>query len=284
MPIDTTIQRFQADVIDASMEVPVLVDFWAAWCGPCKALTPLLEKLESDYNGRFKLVKVDTEAEQQLAQHFRIRSIPTVYAFVRGQPVDTFQGLLPEGKLREFIDKLMPNPAETEFEQAAEALDRGDTAAAIGHVRKAIELDAGHDDARLLYAQLLLAGQDPAAAQAQIDALSEAAKRDPQVAALAARIAAAAEAARPPAPKALLARVEADPADLAARMELAEYWIQHKAWAEAFEQLLEVVSRDRAHGDDIGRKRMVEAFALADSQPQLVAQWRRRLGAALNVR
>ena len=284
MSIDTTLQRFQADVIDASMEVPVLVDFWAAWCGPCKALTPILEKLEKDYNGRFKLVKVDTEAEQQLAQHFRIRSIPTVYAFVRGQPVDTFQGALPEGKLREFIDKLMPNPAEIEFEQAAEALDRGDAVAAARHVRRAIELEPGHDGARLLYAQLLLADQDPAAAQAQLDALSAAAKRDPQVAALAAQIAAAVDAARPPAPTALLARVEADPADLAARMALAEYWIGHKAWAEAFEQLLEVVSRDRAYGDDIGRKRMVEVFALAESQPQLVAQWRRRLGGALNVR
>ncbi len=284
MPIDTTIQRFQADVIDASMEVPVLVDFWAAWCGPCKALTPLLEKLEKGYNGHFKLVKVDTEAEPQLAQHFQIRSIPTVYAFVRGQPVDTFQGLLPEGKLREFIDKLMPNPAEIEFEQAADALDRGDTATAARHARKAIELEPGHDSARLLYAQLLLADQDPAAAQAQIDALSAAAKRDPQVAALAAQVVAAAEAAKPAAPTALLARVDADPADLAARMELAEYWIGHKAWAEAFEQLLEVVSRDRAYGDDIGRKRMVEAFALADNQPQLVAQWRRRLGSALNVR
>ena len=99
-----------------------------------------------------------------------------------------------------------------------------------------------------------------------------------------ASVAEAVEAARPATPTALLARVEANPADLAARMELAEYWLTHKEWAQAFEQLLEVVTRDRAFGDDLGRKRMVEAFALADNQPQLVAQWRRRLGGALNVR
>ena len=97
MSTDTTFQTFQADVIDASMQVPVLVDFWAPWCGPCKSLGPMLEKLEQAYGGRFKLVKIDTDAEQQLAQHFRIKSIPTVYAFVGGQPVDQFQGALPEG-------------------------------------------------------------------------------------------------------------------------------------------------------------------------------------------
>ncbi|MGE0800818.1 MAG: thioredoxin [Lautropia sp.] len=284
MSTDTTLQRFQADVIEASMQIPVLVDFWAEWCGPCKALTPVLEKLEQSYAGRFKLVKVDTEKEQQLAQHFRIRSIPTVYAFVQGKPVDTFQGALPESKLREFIDRLMPNPSDVEFEQATAALQRGDQAAAAAHARKAIELDAGNDDARLLYAQLLLAGGDAKAAQGVLDAASAAARQDPQVAQLAQRIAAAVEAARAPVPAELIRKVDANPADLAARMELAEYWIKYKEWEPALEQLLEVVTRDRAFGDDAGRKRMVEVFALASTQPQLVAQWRRRLGGVLNVR
>jgi putative thioredoxin len=284
MSTDTTLQSFQADVIDASMQVPVLVDFWAPWCGPCKSLGPMLEKLEQAYGGRFKLVKIDTDAEQQLAQHFRIKSIPTVYAFVGGQPVDQFQGALPEGKLREFIDRLMPNPSDIELEQAGAALDRGDEAAATEHAKKAIALDPSNDSARLLYAQLLLGAGEPAAAQGQLDALSAAAKADPQVAALMQQVADAADASKPPVPHELLDRVAAHPTDLTTRLELAEYWIEYKEWESAFEQLLEIVLRDRAFQEDIGRRRMVQVFELAAAQPQLVSEWRRRLGGALNVR
>jgi len=284
MSTDTTLKSFQADVIDASMQVPVLVDFWAPWCGPCKTLGPMLEKLEKDYGGRFKLVKVDTDKEQQLAQHFRIRSIPSVYAFVGGQPADQFQGALPEGKLREFIDRLMPNPGDVELEQAGAALERGDKAAAADHARKAIALDPANDGARLLYAQMLLGDGDPAAAQAQLDVLSKEAKADPQVAALMTQVAEAVQLARAPTPTKLLDRVNASPDDLQARLELAEYYIQYKEWAEALKHLMEIVVRDRAFQDDIGRKRMVEVFGMASALPQLVSEWRRRLGASLNVR
>jgi len=282
MSIDTTLERFKADVIDASMEVPVLVDFWAPWCGPCKTLGPILEKLEKEYGGRFKLVKVDSDQEQQLAQHFRVRSIPTVFAVVGGRPVDQFQGALPEGKLREFIDRLMPNPAEVELDQAGAALDRGDQAAAKEHARKAIALDPANDSARLLYAQILLAEGEPAAAQSQLDALSREAKADPQVAGLIEQVRTAVEAAKPPPPRELLARVHADPADMQARLDLAEYYIEYKEWGEALGHLLEIVRRDRKFGDDVGRKRMVQVFDLASAQPALVSEWRRRLGAALN--
>ena len=280
--IETTLESFQADVVDASMQVPVLLDFWAPWCGPCKTLGPMLEKLETQYGGRFRLVKVNTEENQQLAQHFRIRSIPTVYAFVGGRPVDQFQGALPEAQLREFIDRLMPNPSDIELDAALQLIEKGDLANAAQHLRQALALDPANDTARMTYAQVLLDADDAAAAKEQADALSAAARQDPHAQALIARIEAILkENTLPPAPE-LEARVQANGGDLQARLELAQHFIAHKAWEPALEQLIEIVKRDRAFGDDVGRKTMVQVFDLASAQPQLVTTWRRRLSSALN--
>ncbi|RPH65297.1 MAG: thioredoxin [Burkholderiales bacterium] len=279
--MDTTLERFKADVIDASMQTPVVVDFWAPWCGPCKTLGPMLEKLEQQYGGRFLLVKVDTDAQPELAQHFRIRSIPTVFGIVNGQPVDQFQGALPESQLREFIDRLLPNPGDIELEQAAQAVERGDMAAAVEHLQKAIATDPANDHARLMYAQLLLQDNDAGAAQAQLARVSVEAQNDPQVQALLERVRRElAEGLEPP-PVELVTRVADKPDDLRSRLDLAQHYIGQKTWAPALEQLLEIVRRDRGFGDDVGRKTMIEVFGLASAQPELVSEWRRRLSAVL---
>ncbi|MEZ5603851.1 MAG: thioredoxin [Burkholderiaceae bacterium] len=279
--MDTTLERFKADVIDASMQTPVVLDFWAPWCGPCKTLGPMLEKLEQQYGGRFRLVKVDTDAQPELAQHFRIRSIPTVFGIVNGQPVDQFQGAVPESQLREFIDRLLPNPGDIELEQAMQAAERGDTAAAVGHLQKALASDPANDGARLMYAQLLLQDNDAGAAQAQLAHLSAQSLQDPEVQALVERVRRqVTEGAEPP-PVELLNAVAEKPDDLQARLDLARHYIGQKTWAPALEQLLEIVRRDRAFGDDVGRKTMIEVFGLASAQPELVSEWRRRLSSVL---
>ena len=158
--IDVSIQNFEAEVIAASMTGPVLVDFWAPWCGPCKTLGPILEKLEIAYQGRFKLVKIDSDKEQQLASAFGVRSIPTCVLLMNGQPVDGFMGAVPEGKVREFLDKHVPSAealeAEAEVDEAEALMESGDADAALAKLQEALALNPANDDARFEYVRLLI--------------------------------------------------------------------------------------------------------------------------------
>ncbi|MCX8005873.1 MAG: thioredoxin, partial [Burkholderiaceae bacterium] len=226
--IDTTEDRFTRDVIEASRERPVLVDFWAPWCGPCRALGPLLEKLERDYKGRFALVKVNSDENPELSAQFNVRSIPYVIAFVDGKPVDAFVGALPESQLRAFIDRLIPNPSELERRKAAQLLAAGEFAAAATALRAAIALDPDNDAARGDLVTLLLdrmpgAPDDARLQEAEqvLEAVSRRRQNEPAFAALRTRLAALKESARLPDLAELQARVAAAPEDLAARLQLA---------------------------------------------------------------
>jgi putative thioredoxin len=170
--IDVTMANFETDVIAASQTTPVLVDFWADWCGPCKSLGPLLEKLETAYEGRFKLVKINADTEQQLAGAFGIKSLPTCILLMGGRPVDGFMGALPEGKVREFLDKHLPSDgellAQADAQEAEALLDSGDTDAALAKLQEALSLNPTDDDTRYNFVKLLIAVGDLEEAQAAL--------------------------------------------------------------------------------------------------------------------
>lgn len=280
---------FERDVVEASREAPVLVDFWAPWCGPCRVLGPLLERIEHDYAGRFRLVKINSDENPELAASFRIRSIPYVVAFSDGQPVDAFVGVLPEPQIRQFVDRLLPDPAQIEHRKARQLLQEGRLAEAAAALRAAIALDPENGEAQLDLAGLLLERlpapadeQRLAEAQSALAAAAPALRDDPRWIALDTGLQALRQAGAGPRPVELQARVGRDPGDLQARLELAQSHIARREFEPALAQLIEIVERDRGFGDDAGRRTMLSVFELASQQPELVSSWRRRLAAALN--
>ncbi|CAJ93874.1 thioredoxin [Cupriavidus necator] len=279
---DVTLQNFETEVIEASRQAPVLVDFWAPWCGPCRTLGPMLERLESEAGGQWKLVKVNVDENQDLAAHFGVRSIPHVVAIADGQAVDQFIGVLPESGLREFLGRLMPRPAQTALHDALQLAAEGDRAGAEAKFDEAIALDPETDAARLAYIGFLLDGNAIAEARSQFEALSPQAAQQDAHAALRMRMDAMEGLSGLPDEPTLSARIAADPRDLAARRDLARLLIARQQYEPALEQLLEIVRTDRTFEDDIGRKTMLSVFEMLADRPDVVSHWRRQLSTALN--
>ena len=284
--LDTTQENFSRDVIDASHEAPVLVDFWAPWCGPCRTLSPLLASIETEFKGRLKVVKVNVDENQELSARFGVRSIPFVVAFVAGKAVDSFVGVLPAGSLRDFVGRLLPDPAETQRRKAAALLQAGDASGAASALRAALALDPDRDATRIDLARLLLEHSTGPGRLDEVSAclagVSASGKLESTWLALNARLHSESRAAELPAAEVLQQRIAASPDDLQARLDLADALLARQEYEPALEQLLAIVERDRAFGDDIGRRRMLSVFDLAAGQPQVVSSYRRRLSAVLN--
>jgi putative thioredoxin len=279
--IDTSLASFERDVIDASMEVPVLLEFWAPWCEPCLAMTPVLERLEREYGGRFRLVNANADDNAELVTSFQLAGIPHVVAFVGGNAIAQFEGAQAEPFLRAFIDRLVPDPSGTEHRLARDALTLGDAELAEAHLRSAIALDPANDAARIDMMAVLLERGDAPAARQHFELLSPRACAHAAYEATCWRLEAAEALAQLPAFDLLQRRISHNPGDLHARRDLAERHIAQGDFEEAMEQLLEIARRDRTFDEDGGRRRLLEVFEMAAADEDLVADYRARLSAII---
>jgi putative thioredoxin len=303
--IDITLENFQTELIDGSMTTPVLLDIWAEWCGPCKQLGPVLEKLELEYGGRFTLAKLDADKvpqiSQQLSQMFGVRSIPFCVMFKGGQPVDGFVGAIPADQIRSFLDKHVPGADEAaaaEQEDAAqEALAEGDTEGALERLQQALATDPANDDARFDYVKLLLQQDrvdDAKVAFAPVITKTSAVRRFDALQRWidAIDFAAPATGAAPTLADAE-ARIAANKRDFEARFDRARLLMSAQRWTDAMDELLDILMRDKGWNEELARKTYVAILDIieppkpkvADGQippdDPTVASYRRRLSSVV---
>ncbi len=284
---NATTATFTADVIEASRSVPVIVDFWAQWCNPCKQLTPLLEKLVNAEDGKVRLVKIDVDANQAIAAQLRIQSLPTVYAFVDGQVVDGFMGAQPESVVREFVGRLVDGGASAEEEFANvlatgnELLQQGDLHGAVEVFAAVLQEDRSNAEALAGLASCYLKNSDVARARQTIDLVPPEKANTPAVLSVKAAIELSEKAESLGDLADLAARLDSDPQDHQARFDLAVALAGRDQRQEALDQLLDLVRRDRKWNDEAARKQLLQLFDAWGGAEPLVAEGRRRLSAIL---
>ena len=276
--------NFETEVLQASLQTPVLVDFWATWCGPCKTLGPILEKLAGEYAGAFRLAKVDCDKEQQLAGMFGVRSIPTVVLIQGGQIVDAFSGALPESQVREFLKRHRVEPA-SRIEAPAQDVEDGAVPAetpqaAIASIGQALATDPDNAGLKLDLALARARSGDTTNAQATLDTLPIDLAEDDRAKALTALLAMQQSLAQIPPATELRARVERDPRDFTALDGLGVRQLLDGDAAEAMQQWLAILAADRGWNEGLARKRLLDAFRIVHDEA-LVSTTRRKMSSLL---
>lgn len=281
---DVSVADFDEKVLVASQQIPVLVDFWAPWCQPCRILKPLLEKLATEYGGKFILAKINSDENQELAQRYGVRGIPAVKAFVGGQLADEFTGALPEPQIREFLERLIPSPAEPMHREALALAAAGDLPAARKLLADAINLDPKNDVAYLDFVEMSIDANELDEAKELLDVIADRARDRSRVESLQARLQLALAGSSVDV-EALRTQLAADANRHEARLQLANALAVQQDYRGALENLIEIVRRDRKWNDEAARKAMLNLFTLLAAQPQyddLVREFRIALARTLN--
>ncbi len=282
---DGTDQGFMADVVEASRQQPVIVDFWAPWCAPCKTLAPALERAVRAAGGAVKLVKINIEEHPGVAGQLGVRSIPAVFAFDQGRPVDGFAGAIPESQIKLFIDRLAGAGSEEDIEallvQASESIALGDAGGAAQAYAMALQLDQTNTKALAGLARLYLTNGDADQARAILDMAPPEKANDPEILGVRAALDLAANAGDVSETRALAQRVAADPNDLQARYDLALALSASGDLEGAAEHLLAIIAKDREWNDSAARAQLLKVFEAAGPASDIAKQGRRKLSAIL---
>ena len=283
---DTDTKGFMADVIEVSKRVPVLVDFWAPWCGPCKQLTPLLEKVVKQANGKVRLVKINVDENQQIAAQMRVQSIPAVFAFVDGQPIDGFMGALPEGQIRQFIDKLgnkgsLAEEIAAAMKVAEEAMHRKDFAEAQSILGQILGVDPNHVVALANFAKCQIELGDLDGATATLNSVPADKKSNADVVSALAALDLAVHPVDSSVLEQLQKSVATTPDDFQKRLDLAVAMSGAGQRSEAIDQLLYVIRKKRDWNEDAARKQLIQFFEAWGPKDEATMQGRRKLSAIL---